>query len=361
MTRLMQVSETGTGDQLASGPQGGGHVDKEVSVATSASTVFGGHARDTILVVRPSSLVGRAVLRVLDREVIRSRGLRLVGTAPGSDLTGEFDHVAATLRAVVYEDMPSAPIDQGETASRDLRRVLDLVEEAGVPLYHVRSAFTGTDPAVAQAPAELGSAAHATEVLLAARDLPRVVIRPSLLLGDGRTGAVPSLSGLHRMVGALLHGNPPSLPVSGGSLLDFVPTNIVATTIVGLIAHDFVEGEYWLTAGERAATIAQLVDGLSEFAQEHGLAWHSPRFGSTNGRNLRLDLSGRPAGVAELFLSHVRPDPLPSSLGDRFETSISELGAIGVPALPNPIESIHHSLRYWIPESRSRSRQPQVA
>lgn len=43
----------------------------------------------------------------------------------------------------------------------------------------------------------------------------------------------------------------------------------------------------------------------------------------------------------------IQDEPLETSLGDRFETSIGELGAFGVPALPDQRSTVRTCLREW--------------
>ena len=226
------------------------------------------------------------------------------------------------------------------------RRVLDLVEQAGAPLYWVGSAFvtTGGRRRRHRRTGWLSEDSRLmVESLLQTSGVDHVMLRPSIMIGDSRSGAIAAFPGIYRVLTAMLaQGSPPVIPVDLGWRLDLMPCDVVADVIARLVQHGVTDREVWLTMGERALTIEQVHRLLQTFAAEAGP--HDESFLQAIPSAQRRVVTS----LMDLFADQlVHDEPLESSLGDQFATSLGELGAFGVGPLPDPGSALLASLRYW--------------
>jgi thioester reductase-like protein len=88
--------------------------------------------------------------------------------------------------------------------------------------------------------------------------LPVCIVRPSIVVGDSRTGWTPAFNVLYWPLRAFARGNYPVLPASGGSPVDVVPVDYVADALLEL--GETPGGTFNLTASERACELGELVE-----------------------------------------------------------------------------------------------------
>jgi nucleoside-diphosphate-sugar epimerase len=123
--------------------------------------------------------------------------------------------------------------------------VVALAERAGTALLHVSTAYVcGTrDGCIGEA--DRGSdftngyeaSKAAGEELIAAaaaRGLPTVIARPSIVVGDSRDGALREFGNIYTMFRLIAEGRLRTLPAAEGATLDLVPIDHVAGSIVTL-------------------------------------------------------------------------------------------------------------------------------
>ncbi len=110
---------------------------------------------------------------------------------------------------------------------------------------------------------------HLAERLVRGCDLPVVVARPSIVVGDSVTGWTPAFSALYLPLRAFARGLLDRVPADPDGLVDAVPLDYVAGSIVHLVDAPGVEGETFnLVAGERAARVSDVLSLAQErFAQ----------------------------------------------------------------------------------------------
>jgi thioester reductase-like protein len=89
--------------------------------------------------------------------------------------------------------------------------------------------------------------------------LPLQVLRPSIVVGDSRTGRTSSFNVLYGPLKALARGAIPAIPGRRGSPVDVVPVDYVADQTVDLAEHG-PDGTYHLVAGRNASTVGRLLD-----------------------------------------------------------------------------------------------------
>lgn len=217
------------------------------------------------------------------------------------------------------------------------RQVVDFAAQAGAVLYHVSTAFAATHHAATHHAASQdddgqrgnGSMAYvsskaAAEEVAGGSGLPVVTLRPSIFIGNSRDGRIAAFQGIHKVAGSILKGALPVLPAEPASLIDFIPQDVAAKAVRRLLERQVSHGTYWLTAGEHAPTLADLVQVTLDLAATLGVKTHSPRLmpASAVGRLLLplLDDVMTPAlrrqFRLQLDLLHLfqSSGPLPSSL-----------------------------------------------
>lgn len=88
--------------------------------------------------------------------------------------------------------------------------------------------------------------------------LPIQVVRPSIVVGDSRTGFTPAFNVLYWPLRAFSKGNYPALPARRSAPVDVVPVDYVADAMLALADRE--PTIYHLTAGERASNVGELMD-----------------------------------------------------------------------------------------------------
>jgi thioester reductase-like protein len=102
------------------------------------------------------------------------------------------------------------------------------------------------------------------EVARRAATLPVQVMRPSIVVGDSRTGWTSSFNVVYGPLKAFDRGAFPVLPARASSPVDIVPVDFVADAIVALAGQP--RTTYNLTAGSRASTVGEIVELASAAA-----------------------------------------------------------------------------------------------
>ena len=92
-----------------------------------------------------------------------------------------------------------------------------------------------------------------------AAGLPLQVLRPSIIVGDSRTGWTSSFNVLYPPLRAFAHGAIPALPARRGSPVDVVPVDYVADSVERL-AREGENGTFHLVAGRNATTVGRLIE-----------------------------------------------------------------------------------------------------
>jgi thioester reductase-like protein len=232
--------------------------------------------------------------------------------------------------------------------------MLGLAERAQAPIYFMSTAFvarvghTGDDERFGGAAAYLASKIEA-EQLLRDSGLPGAIVRPSVVIGDSRDGRMASFQGFSKAAAAVVQGTVPVVPADPGSLIDAVPQDLVARATATLIRERVTAGEFWLTAGEHALVLADLVDTCLDFAAELGLSPHKPRLIPIEmvDRLLLPLLEGAIPPVlrrrfreyAELLLLFQSATPM--------ESSLAELGFAAESRRPALAKAFRRTLEYW--------------
>jgi thioester reductase-like protein len=98
-----------------------------------------------------------------------------------------------------------------------------------------------------------------------AAELPVTIFRPSIIVGDRRTGWTPAFNVLYGPLRAFAHGAYAVVPARRSAPVDAVSVDYVADGIFALVMSRPADGRtYHLTAGDDAATVGELVDLAAE-------------------------------------------------------------------------------------------------
>ncbi|MBI4418365.1 MAG: SDR family oxidoreductase [Ignavibacteriales bacterium] len=140
-----------------------------------------------------------------------------------------------------------------------------------------------------------------------AADLPIVVLRPSIVIGDSQTGITTSFNVLYAPLRFVLQGLLPCLPGSPSTPLDVVPVDFVRDAIchITLESREGIGKTFHLTASENAATTREIVARTVEFFNEtmEKRRVENVHFLPANGFRLALHQSRPGSGAAEKLIS----------------------------------------------------------
>ncbi|MFE1961461.1 SDR family oxidoreductase [Streptomyces sp. NPDC059479] len=215
--------------------------------------------------------------------------------------------VDAVVHCAAITDFSSGPDATHALNEAGTRRIVQLVADADAVLYHLSTAFVArtelTRSSLGREAGEAGArpedyldSKRAGEQVVRSSGVPAMIIRPSVVIGDSRTGEISAFQGMHGILAALLRGGLPLIPLPAASPVDFIPQDVVATTIAALVRSGRREGEVWVTAGEQALTTARVLELVSEAAGELGVDMAVPR---TVGQEM-VDRLIRPVFIANL-------------------------------------------------------------
>jgi thioester reductase-like protein len=230
--------------------------------------------------------------------------------------------------------------------------MVDFAQRAEVPLYHVSTAFVGARPSGSWGATSTRYAAskREAEAVVRGSDVPHLIIRPSVVIGDSATGVVSAFQGLYQVAGAILDGLVPMIPFDPTWPMDFVTGDVLARVIATAVRQGMTGSELWVTSGRRAPSLGEAVELCVEVGRDLGLEPQSPRFIPPETferlvapvflealpRRIRLTV----LRLLDFFAAYLAlEEPLPES-----PTALHELG---VGALPDPLTALRASLTYW--------------
>jgi nucleoside-diphosphate-sugar epimerase len=332
-----------------------------------------GTARRTVLLTGASGVVGRALLRRLrDFDVVCLVHCSPVcgpnvTTVPGDiakPMFGLAEQVYLKLAAKVDAVIHCAAItDFNRTGGRleatnvtGTEHVAAFAAAADAVLYHVSTAFVHTTVDGDRGRTAIGYASSklAGEKAVRSSGAAHVIFRPSVVIGDSVTGEIAAFQGLYQVTAGMFAGIVPMIPFDPSWPIDFVPADVVADAIACVAEHRVSEGEFWLSAGDKALRLDDGVAVAVEVARDMGVSIDMPRF--------------IPPEMFDRLIGPVFLDALPGKIrrnvlrmleffttylqsGQTKPSSLDQLAALGVRPLPDQRESLRNSLRYWAAQS----------
>jgi nucleoside-diphosphate-sugar epimerase len=242
-----------------------------------------------------------------------------------------------------------------ETNVTGTRHMLDLARSLGARFYYVSTAFVARPPTADADDRDVAGLVAYVHSKIAAEELVRsagaghVILRPPVVIGDTDTGRIAKFQGIHQMFGALVQNAVPLIPADPAALIDMLPQDVVARAIGRLVRTGITEGEYWLTAGAAAPTVADLVETTVSVGERLGHTVHRPRM--------------LPAEAVDRLLIPLMEDVLPPPLRRRFGSFVqlmtlfqsehalpSSLPAIGLDVTMSHrglLAAFRRSVEYW--------------
>ena len=328
-----------------------------------------GAVRRTVLLTGASGVVGRALLqRLRDLDVVclvhRSpvAGLN-VTTALGDVATAglglceqAYGELAAKVDAVIHcaaiTDFNRADGSLDATNITGTQYVAAFAAAANAVLYHVSTAFVHTKVDGDRGRTAIGyaSSKRAAEEVVRSSGVRHVILRPSVVIGASATGQIATFQGLHQVVAGMFAGMVPMIPFDPGWPIDFVPADVVADAIACVVENRVTEGEFWISAGDRALRLDEGVAVVVELARALGVSIDVPRFvppdmfdrliGPVFLDALPVKIRRNVVRMLEFFTTYLQS-------GETKPSNLDQLTALGVRPLPDQRESLRNSVKYW--------------
>ena len=230
-----------------------------------------------------ANLYGRGAARHRDRVTVHAADL----TAPGLGLDAAVrDRLAARVSTIVHSAASvsfALPLEEARAINLEgTRRMLEFAsctqERGGLRRYaHISTAYVaGThDGHFAECDLDRGQDFHNSyerskfeaEQLVREHDtLPATILRPSIVVGDCRSGWTSAFNVLYWPLRAFARGLFTTVPAVPSAPVDVVSVDYVADAIHALAEADGGVGEtYHLTAGADASTIAEIAQLASGY------------------------------------------------------------------------------------------------
>ena len=330
-------------------------------------------ARRTVLLTGASGVVGSALLpRLRDFDVVclvhrspvSGPNVTTVRGDISKPMLGLSEQAYAELAARVDAVVHCAAVTNFSRTDGSLEatniagteQVAAFAGAASAVLYHVSTAFVDTTVDGDRGRTAVGYAASksAAEGVVRSSGVPHVILRPSIVIGDSGTGEIAAFQGLHQVAAGMFAGIVPMIPFDSAWPIDFVPADVVADAIACVAENRVSQGEFWITAGNRALRLDEAVTVAVEVGRGLGVSVDMPRF--------------VPPEMFDRLIGPVFLDALPGKIrrnvlrmleffttylqsGQTKPTSLDQLVALGARPLPDQRESLRNSLLYWAARS----------
>lgn len=204
--------------------------------------------------------------------------------SPGLGLSPVARHrIANKISAVVHCAASisfTLPLDEARRINVDgTREVVELALEAqehGIleRFIHVSTAYVAGDRIgrVNEHDGDVGQGFRNTyertkleaEEVVRASGLPAAIVRPSVIVGDSRTGWTQAFNVIYWPLQAFARGLFPTVPADPGACLDIVPVDVVADALLALLCGPVRGGNFHVVAGDAAPTNTQLATMAAE-------------------------------------------------------------------------------------------------
>jgi nucleoside-diphosphate-sugar epimerase len=357
-----------------------------MSVQSAGPQIIGGApgaARRTVLLTGASGVVGRALLRrlhaldvvcLVHHSPVSGPNVTTALGDTAKPILGLAEHAYVELAAKVDAVIHCAAITDFNRSDGSLeatnitgtQHVAAFAAAANAAMYHVSTAFVHTKADGDRGHTAIGYASSKWEAeeVVRSSGVPHVILRPSIVIGDSATGEIAAFQGLHQVVAGLFAGMVPMIPFDPSWPVDFVPADVVADAIACVVEKRVSEGEFWISAGDKALRLDEGVAVVVEFARTLGVSIDMPRFvppdvfdrliGPVFLDALPVKIRRNVLRMLEFFATYLQSgETKPSSLG--------QLITLGVRPLPDQRESLRNSVRYWAAQKGYAQPKPEQA
>ena len=332
-----------------------------------------GTERRTVLLTGASGVVGRALLQrlrdldvvcLVHRSPVSGPGVTTVQGDISEPMFGLARQAYAALAAEVDAVIHCAAVTEFHRTDGSLEatniagtgHVAAFVAAANAVLYHVSTAFMHTTVDGDRGRTAIGYAASksAAEQFVRSSGVPHVILRPSVVIGNSGTGEIAAFQGLHRVAAGMFAGIVPMIPFEPGWPIDFVPADMVADAIACVVENQVTQGEFWVTAGEKALRLDEAVAVVVEVGRELGISVDVPRFVPPEMFDRLIGpvfLDALPGKIRRNMLRMLEFFTTYLQSGQDKPSSLDQLVALGARPLPVQRESLRNTLLYWAAQS----------
>jgi len=329
--------------------------------------------RRTVLLTGASGVVGRALLQrlrdldvvcLVHRSPVSVPGVTTVRGDISEPMFGLARQAYAALAAEVDAVIHCAAVTEFYRTDGSLEatniagtgHVAAFVAAANAVLYHVSTAFVHTTVDGDRGRTAIGYAASksAAEQFVRSSGVPHVILRPSVVIGNSGTGEIAAFQGLHRVAAGMFAGIVPMIPFEPGWPIDFVPADIVADAIACVVRNQVTQGEFWVTAGEKALRLDKAVAVVVEVGRELGISIDVPRFVPPEMFDRLIGpvfLDALPGKIRRNMLRMLEFFTTYLQSGQDKPSSLDQIVALGARPLPDQRESLRNTLLYWAAQS----------
>ena len=332
-----------------------------------------GTERRTVLLTGASGVVGRALLQrlrdldvvcLVHRSPVSGPGVTTVQGDISEPMFGLARQAYAALAAEVDAVIHCAAVTEFHRTDGSLEatniagtgHVAAFVAAANAVLYHVSTAFVHTTVDGDRGRTAIGYAASksAAEQFVRSSGVPHVILRPSVVIGNSGTGEIAAFQGLHRVAAGMFAGVVPMIPFEPGWPIDFVPADMVADAIACVVENQVTQGEFWVTAGEKALRLDEAVAVVVEVGRELGISVDVPRFVPPEMFDRLIGpvfLDALPGKIRRNMLRMLEFFTTYLQSGQDKPSSLDQIVALGARPLPDQRESLRNTLLYWAAQS----------
>ncbi len=253
-------------------------------------------------------------------------------------LCAEVDRI---VHCAAITDMSGQAPELSATNIEGVHNIVRFAKEAEAALHFVSTAYCSEayGPVVPVA-SDYVSSKREAEALVRGSGLKWTIIRPSIIAGHSESGAIASFQGFHLFIASILKGRLPIIPLARDTQCDFVPVDRVAEALAKIVKGPEWGRTYWLTAGEQALTIDEMMEVGTPFAEEWGrdlsrVALMSPQIVERDILpKLRPRSKDRLRMLIDLSKVMARAKPFPTDLHKATAEKLKE--------------TLRANLRYWI-------------
>ncbi|HWI06505.1 MAG TPA: SDR family oxidoreductase [Solirubrobacteraceae bacterium] len=229
------------------------------------------------------------VLRTLVEPGARPRPGRVRGVAadleaPGLGLAADVRReIAETVSAVMHCAASisfTLPLEEArrinvEGTREVVKLALEAQERGGLERFiHVSTAYVAGDRIglVSEHDGDVGQGFRNTyertkleaEEVVRDSGLPAAIVRPSVIVGDSKTGWTQAFNVIYWPLQAFARGLFPTVPADPGACLDIVPVDVVADALLELLRGPVRGGAFHIVSGDAAPTNARLATMAAE-------------------------------------------------------------------------------------------------
>lgn len=237
---------------------------------TGAAGVVGSALRQRL---DPSSLICLSHERPIDgaSEVIAGDVTRPQLGLARSEYRALCERVETVVHAAATVTFAARPERFAATNVDGTRNALRLAEDAGARLVHTSTAFVRGASADGGLPRTYEESKRQAEEVVRASAVPSTIVRPSIVVGDSRTGAIAYEQGIYQAVATLVDGPVRVVPGEADMLVDFVPQDYVADAIVAAATASDPLHELWVTSGRDALGLGDFASRIDDFVARQGI------------------------------------------------------------------------------------------